>query len=290
MLQIAHVVFNPASGSYSPARAERILAGLRRAGMDPQPLLPGSEAAAIGAVRALCDPARPPLIIAVGGDGTINTVINGMTPKGATLGVIPLGTANVLAWELGIRSIEAALQRIAHGRLRPFTVGEATSAEGTRRFLLMAGIGLDAAAVAGVRPAEKARLGKLAYLFAGLRQLRDWDRSLITISDGQRSERCHAVIISNACHYGGPYRLAPGAEIFTPQLEVLPFQFPTRRSFFRAALPLVLAGRAPASAGWQLREGSLTITGAKPVQLDGDSFGSTPLTIRLMPDFNKLLC
>ena len=290
MLQIAHVVFNPASGSYSPARAERILAGLRRAGMDPQPLLPGSEAAAIGAVRALCDPARPPLIIAVGGDGTINTVINGMTPQGATLGVIPLGTANVLAWELGIRSIEAALQRIAHGRLRPFTVGEATSAEGTRRFLLMAGVGLDAAAVAGVRPAEKARLGKLAYLFAGLRQLRDWDRSLLTVSDGQRSVSCHSVIVTNASHYGGPYRLAPGAEIFAPQLELLPFQFPTRCSFFRLALPLVLAGRAPASAGWQLREGSLTITGAKPVQLDGDSFGSTPLTIRLVPDFNQLLC
>ncbi len=290
MLQIAHVVFNPASGSYSPARADRILKGLRAAGLAVEPLLPASQAAAISAVRALCDPARPPLIIAVGGDGTINTVINGMTPQGATLGVIPLGTANVLAWELGIRSIETALKRIAHGRLRPFTVGEATSAEGTRRFLLMAGIGLDAAAVAGVRPAEKARLGKLAYLLSGLRQLWAWDDNIITISDGQRSIDCHSAIIANACHYGGPYRLAPGAEIFAPRLELLPFQFPTRRSFFRAALPLVVAGRAPATAGWQLREGTLTITGTKPVQLDGDSFGTGPLTIRLLPDFNRLLC
>ena len=244
-MQTAHVIFNPASGSYSTHRTDRILAALRRAGIDPQPLLPGSEAEAIGTVRALCNPAHPPLIIAVGGDGTVNTVINGMTPQGATLGVIPLGTANVLAWELGIRSIDAAVQRIASGRQRLFSVGEATSATGSRRFLLMAGVGLDAAAVAGVRPGEKARLGKLAYLLSGLRQLRDWDRSTFTISDGQRSIDCHSAIIANACHYGGPYRLAPSAEIFSPQLEILSFNFPTRRSFFRAALPLVLAGRAP---------------------------------------------
>jgi len=289
MSQTAHVVFNPASGSYTPSRVATILSGLRAAGFSTEVVLPDSEAAAIDAVRGLCNPARPPLIIAVGGDGTINSVINGMTPQGATLGVIPLGTANVLAWELGIRSIDAALQRLAHGQRRLFSVGEATSARGTRRFLLMAGIGLDAAAVAGVRPGEKARLGKLAYLLSGLRQLRDWDRSLLTVSDGQRSVACHSVIVSNACHYGGPYRLAPGAEIFAPQLAVLPFQFPTRRSFFRAALPLVL-GRTPAPAGWQLQQGSLTITGAKAVQLDGDSFGTGPLTISLLPDFNRLLC
>jgi diacylglycerol kinase family enzyme len=225
----------------------------------------------------------------VGGDGTINSVINGMTPKGATLGVIPLGTANVLAWELGIRSIEAALKRIAHGQQRLFSVGEVSSAAGQRRFLLMAGIGLDAAAVAGVRPEEKARLGKLAYLLSGLRRFVDWDRSLLTVSDGRRSERCHSLIVANACHYGGPYRLAPGAEIFAPRLEVLPFQFPTRRSFLRIALPLVL-GRPPVTVDWQLREGELSITGAKAVQLDGDSFGSGPLTIRLLADFNQLLC
>ena len=133
-------------------------------------------------------------------------------------------------------------------------------------------------------------MGKLAYLLSGLRQLWAWDDNIITISDGQRSIDCHSAIIANACHYGGPYRLAPGAEIFAPRLELLPFQFPTRRSFFRAALPLVVAGRAPATAGWQLREGTLTITGTKPVQLDGDSFGTGPLTIRLLPDFNRLLC
>lgn len=289
MPQSAYVIFNPASGSYSTYRADRILKGLRAAGLAVEPLLPASQAEAIGAVRALCNPAQPPLIIAVGGDGTINTVINGMTPKGATLGVIPLGTANVLAWELGIRSIDAALQRIAHGQRRLFSVGEATSAAGQRRFLLMAGIGLDAAAVAGVRSAEKARLGKLAYLLSGLRQFIGWDRSTLTISDGQRSAICHSVIVTNACHYGGPYRLAPGAEIFTPRLELLPFQFPTRRSFLRTALPLVL-GHPPVTAGWQLRQGALTISGTKAVQLDGDSFGTGPLTIRLLPNFNRLLC
>lgn len=290
MYKTAYVVFNPTSGSYSRQRTERILTHLRRCGIMPEMLLPDSADQAKEAVRTLCQNERQPLIIAVGGDGTINTVLNGMLAQRATLGVIPLGTANVLAWELGIRSVDAAIERIVHGRPRPFTVGEATSTAGSRRFLLMAGVGLDAAAVADVRPAEKERLGKLAYLLSGLRQLRDWDRSTVTVSDGQRSEACHSVIITNACHYAGPYRLAPQATIFSPRLEVVPLHLPTRRSFFRTALGLVVAGRLPMPAGWQLAEGELTISGGKAVQLDGDPFGSGPVTIRLIPDFNQLLC
>ena len=290
MRKTAYVVFNPASGSYSRQKAERILEALRRGGITPEVLLPRSVNEAIEVVHRLCQAEEQPLIIAVGGDGTINTVLNGMLPQRATLGVIPLGTANVLAWELGIRSIDAAIGQIVHGRPHTFSVGEATSTAGTRRFLLMAGIGLDAAAVAGVRPAEKACLGKLGYLLSGLRQLRDWDRSTMTVSDGQRSMVCHSVVACNASHYAGPYRLAPQATIFTPRLEVVPLNLPTRRSFIRVAFGLVLTGRPPASAGWHLACGQLTISGNKALQLDGDPFGSGPVTIRLIPNFNRLLC
>ncbi len=287
----AYVVFNPASGSYSPQRTERILTALQRGGVTvSEALFPGSVDEAVTVVRGLCLSRQQPLIIAVGGDGTINTVINGMVEQRATLGVIPLGTANVLAWELGIRSIDGAIERIVNGRPRAFTVGEATTAAGTRRFLLMAGIGLDAAAVADVRPAEKERLGGLAYLLSGLRQLKEWDRSTVTVSDGQRSMACHSVLVTNACHYAGPYRLAPQASIFSPRLEVVPLNLPTRRSFIRMALGLVLTGRPPASDGWPLTEGQLTISGGKAVQLDGDSFGAGPVTVRLIPAFNHLLC
>jgi len=289
-MQTAHVVFNPASGSYSAGRAARILTALRRAGIDPQPLLPGNEAEAIATVRELCDPERQPLIIAAGGDGTINTVINGLTRQGATLGVIPLGTANVLAWELGIRSLDGAVQRIAAGTRRQFSVGEATSATGSRRFLLMAGVGIDGAIVAGMRAGEKRCLGKLAYLLSALRTIRQWDRTTLTVSDGQRSSECHSVVIANASHYGGPYRLAPQAAIFSSHLDVVPLFLPTRLSFFRFALPFLLTGKWPGVEPWQMHGGQLTVSSVKAVQLDGDSYGAGPVTVRLIADFNPLLC
>jgi len=286
----AHVVFNPASGSYSPSRQARILAALQRAGITPCPLLPGSEAEAIAAVRALCAAEEQPLIVAVGGDGTVNTVINGMLEQRATLGVIPLGTANVLACELGIRSIDDAVKRMVGGRRRLFSVGEVTSAAGTRRFLLMAGIGIDGAAVAGVREREKCYLGRLAYLLSGLRALWHWDRNTLTVSDGKRTSTCHSVVVANASHYGGPFVIAPQATLFSPRLDIVPLLLPTRRSFFRYALSLLLSGKTTAVDGWQVGTDHLTITGTRPVQLDGDTFGTGPLKIRLVPDFNTLLC
>lgn len=289
-MKTAHVVFNPASGGYSQRQTERILLALRRGGIATQPLLPTSTDEATCAVRGLCQSEQQPLIVAVGGDGTINTVLNGMLAQRATLGVIPLGTANVVAWELGIRSIDDAVTRIVSGRQRSFSVGEATSNFGVRRFLLMAGVGLDATVVAGVRPAEKKLLGKLAYLLSCLRQLLNWDRTTLRILDGQHSLECQSVIISNARHYGGPYRLAPQADIFAPRLEVIPLNFPTRRSFFLAALALVMAGRAPESFAWQVPDGRFEINGTKAVQLDGDTFGTGPVSIRLIPDFNRLRC
>ena len=289
-MRAAHVMFNPVSGSYSARRADQILSLLRGAGIEPQPMLPASEQAAKAQVRALCQGEHRPLIIAVGGDGTINTVINGLEPQSATLGVIPLGTANVLARELGIRTIADAVARIAAGSVRPFSVGEVASSAGSRRFLLMAGIGIDGAVVGGVRSGEKRRLGKLAYLLSALRQLRDWDRSALTVSDGQRSVECHTAIIANAAHYGGPYIMAPTADIFAPTLAVVPLATFSRRGFARFALTLLLTGRAPQSAEpWQVGAGQLTIAGEKAIQIDGDDFGSGTITVSIIPDFNDLL-
>ena len=289
-MQPAYVVINPASGSYSLRRADRILGLLREAGIDPQQLVPRSEDEAKTTVRALCQSGQRPLIIAVGGDGTVTTVINGMEPQSATLGVIPLGTANVLARELGITSERDAVARIAAGTARSFSIGEAVSAVGTRRFLLMAGIGIDGAIVAGVRPGEKRRLGKLAYLLSAIRQLRAWDRTELTVSDGVRTVACHTVVIANAAHYGGPYILTPESDIFAPTLTVVPLATFTRLGFGRFTLAMILTGRAPQSPErWRFGSGRLTIAGDKAIQIDGDCFGTGSVEISIIPDFNELL-
>lgn len=288
-MAIVHVVFNPTSGSYSSRKAEQILTQLRAVGLDPQPLLPQTLAESMQAVAELCKQAIPPTIIAVGGDGTVNTVINSMPQGSATLGIIPLGTANVMARELGIRSQQDAIQRIARGTVRPFSVGEASSTAGVRRFVLMAGIGADAAAVADVRSSEKRLLGKGAYVLAGLRRCLDWDSRLITVNCGGQTRRCNSLIIANAAHYAGPYRLVPQAGLFNPQLMVapLPFSGPLGMLCFTAGL--FLRGSYAAPDAFASGEDIISITGDKPVQLDGDSFGAAPLTIRLIPDFNNLI-
>lgn len=288
-MSIVHVVFNPTSGSYSSHKAEQILNQLKAVGLDPQPLLPRSLAESMQAVAGLCRQTPPPTIIAVGGDGTINTVINSMPQGSATLGIIPLGTANVMARELGISSQQDAIQRIARGTLRAFTVGEASSSAGTKRFVLMAGIGADAAAVADVRSTEKRLLGKGAYVLAGLRRCLNWDNSQITVSCSGQTRRCNSLIVANAAHYAGPYCLVPQASLFSAQLVVAPLPFSTPLGMLRFVASVFLQGRYDAYDAIPCVVEPITITGEKPVQLDGDSFGTTPLTIRLIPDFNNLI-
>lgn len=288
-MAIVHVVFNPTSGSYSSYKAEQILTQLRAAGLDPQPLLPRSLAESMQAVADLCTQATPPTIIAVGGDGTVNTVINSMPQGSATLGIIPLGTANVMARELGIRSQQDAIARIARGTLRPFTVGEASSTAGVRRFVLMAGIGADAEAVADVRPSEKRLLGKGAYALAGLRRCLDWDNRKVTVTCGGQTRCCNSLIIANAAHYAGPYCLVPQASLFLPHLVVAPLPFNSPLGLLSFTASVFLRGRYAAPDAFASGGDTISITGDKPVQLDGDSFGATPLTIRLIPSFNSLI-
>ncbi|MCE1225667.1 MAG: diacylglycerol kinase family lipid kinase [Geobacteraceae bacterium] len=288
-MSIVHVVFNPTSGSYSSRKAEQILTQLRAAGLDPQPLLPRSFAESMQAVADLCTQATPPTIIAVGGDGTVNTVINSMPQGSATLGIIPLGTANVMARELGIRSQQDAIARIARGTLRPFTVGEASSTAGVRRFVLMAGIGADAEAVADVRPSEKRLLGKGAYVLAGLRRCLDWDNRQITATCGGQTRCCNSLIIANAAHYAGPYRLVPQASLFTPYLVVAPLPFNSPLGLLGFTASVFLRGRYAAPDALSVEKESILVETDKPVQLDGDSFGTGPVTIRPIPSYNSLI-
>src|ERR671917_481501 len=110
------------------------------------------------------------LVVAAGGDGTINEVINGLH-KDATLGILPLGTANVLARELGLPlDVEDALERILSGTAFRMDVGVATDEVGTeRRFACMAGIGFDANVVREVTPRFKRYLRSLAFPLVALK-------------------------------------------------------------------------------------------------------------------------
>lgn len=282
------LIVNPTSGTFSQKKVDLIMAGLRQRGLEPE-LMPTKSAAdpALFAAR-ICAEEPDPLIVVAGGDGTINGVLNGLAPGAATLGVVPLGTSNVLARELKIASMEDALDRLARGASRPISLGEIERDGEKRRFVLMAGAGFDGAVVRGVRLGEKRLIGKGAYLLSVLRVLWSWDRSELQVKGGGRSLSCHGVIVCNAAKYGGDFLLAPEADLFTPGFQVLCISG-GRLSYLKLVLRLLLrfpaAGRGVTAFG----ASELELSGDKAVQLDGDYFCCTPLRVRTVPDLVRLV-
>lgn len=282
------LIVNPTSGSFSQKKVDAIMAGLRERGFAPE-LMPTKSAADPARFAArLCAEVSDPLIVVAGGDGTVNGVLSGLAHGAATLGVVPLGTANVLARELKIATVDDALDRIARGSCRSLSVGEIEYEGQRRRFVLMAGAGVDGAVVRGVRLAEKRVLGKGAYLLSALRVLRDWDGSELSVTGGGRSVSCHGVIVCNAARYGGEFVLAPQADLFTSGFQVVCIKG-GRLAYLKLALALA-RGKDPAEAGvTRFAADALELKGEKAVQLDGDYFCSTPIRIRSVPDLVRLI-
>ena len=166
------------------------------------------------------------LVLAAGGDGTVNEVAEGMIHTGVPLAVLPAGTANVLAMEM---KMGAKLQRVAErlGEYRPHTisVGHLTCDGGrvSRYFLLMAGIGLDAHIVYNVNAPLKALTGKFAYWVAGWslfgRKLAEFQVEV----NGQ-TRRCSFALLSKVRNYGGDFEIARDVSLFDDQFEMVLFE------------------------------------------------------------------
>lgn len=227
-------------------------------------------------------------VVAAGGDGTINEVANGLIGGSLPLGLIPLGTANVLAVELGLRVRAAsAAAAIAAGRRRRVHLGRVDG----RRFLLMAGAGIDAEVVAGVDLALKRRTGKFAYLFQTLvSALRYGYPPLRVVIDGV-AHRAFGVVVCKGRHYGGPFIAAPRANLEEPGLEVCLLGRAGLNGTLRAGVALMLGrlGRLPEVSILPARE--VTIEGADgaPLQGDGDILAHLPCTITVAEETLELL-
>ena len=152
------------------------------------------------------------LVVAAGGDGTVNEVLNGLSGQ-ATLGVLPLGTANVLAREFGLPLDPAeACQRILKGERSRVDFGVATNDEGAeRRFACMAGIGFDAKVIGAVTPRLKRYLRRLAFQLTAFKVLFGNRFPTLEVSDGDEVHTARFAIVANGHYYGGDYRVSgPG--------------------------------------------------------------------------------
>ncbi len=284
-----YLLINPLSGSYSPALRDQLLSQLESAGITPEVLtVTGPEDAQ--RICALIEAAEEnPLVIVAGGDGTINAVINALTPGRATIGVLPVGTANVLAHELGINSVASGIECIARGKVRPLAVGLIERGNGSsQRFVLMAGVGLDGSIVQGVRLREKRLLKKGAYLLSALRCLLKWPQGRFpVIADGSTLE-CHSVIICNGARYGGNLTLIPDADISEPSLDLFCITTESRLSYLKIIMSVLYGRTCRCSDVTLLRVVQVEVCGDRPIQVDGDSCGLAPVKIGTIADFAKI--
>jgi diacylglycerol kinase (ATP) len=283
------VIINRLSGSYSEEKVEQVKAFLEKNGFSPHIFLLQDFTEVMRVTRQICAEQQNPLIIIGGGDGTINGVLNGMSPGSATMAVLPFGTSNVLTRELAIYSMEDALQRIVRGTSRPTSVGMIEHDSVRKYFLLMAGVGFDGAVVQGVRFREKRMLGKAAYVLSALRQLLNWEKVRLAISAGNRSFECHSIIVCNSAKYAGEFKIAPGASLFDSEFEVVCIQKGTRYTYLKATANMLRGKGMSGPDICSFRSRELTISGAKPVQVDGDYYCHSPVKISIVPEYVKLI-
>lgn len=266
-------------------RAARIdpAAALRRLeewGIEANLVLPGSaEDCALAARQATAD--RVDLLLVAGGDGTLRMAAGELAGSSTALGAIPLGTANVWAREMGIPSAwPRAIDAHVLGQRVTMDLGRANG----EPFLLMAGVGWDAAIASRVRPGLKRRLGPGAYALEALRALPGLASRPIEMSlDGiPVCGEWGLIVAGNTRLYGGFLQFTRDALATDGQLDLVAIGPHGRGEGLAQALRLVTHRLHEAPAVRVARAAAIDVlTPGLPLQLDGDVVGETPVQLRV---------
>lgn len=278
-------IYNPTAGRRARRKFERFRAALERLGT----AVATAETAAPMHARSLAeaaDPARFDAVAVAGGDGTINEAVNGLVHSGLPLAILPLGTANVLANELGLPRAPEALAKIAAlAPTRSVVPAEIVTAARNEpwRFLLMAGVGFDAEVVAHLDLRLKRRIGKAAYALASLEQLsRHRPRRFLARLDGAAAAPA-SLVVARAHFYGGRFVLAPEARLDRAALYAVLFPGVSRLATLRYMAGAV-SGTLARQRDVEVRPAAeIELSGPEgaPVQVDGDVRAYLPARIRL---------
>ena len=233
-------------------------------------------------------------VVAAGGDGTLNEVVNGIADaenglEHCLFGVIPLGTINVFALELGIPfGLKQAWDLIRRARERRIDLPQATFRVSdktvARKFLQLAGAGWDARAIELVSWTLKKRIGRFAYVWAGLSALKE-AKSKVVARAGNEVFKGDFALIGNGKFYAGKYPFLHKADMADGLLDLTMFPNFHLRSLPGNLTNFVLGKyfRAGTQAYLQAREIELTSETVTPLQLDGDLVGHLPAKISLLP-------
>jgi len=286
---VAILISNPKTGRYASRRLRPIqetVSHLKSLGLDVELKLTtrpheATEIAARAARNGSAD------VIVAGGDGTINEAIQGLAGTKARLGIIPRGTANVLARELGLPLDEQEAAAVAaRGKSRRIHLGLAIDEQSgvSRYFALMAGIGLDASIVRHVRPRLKKRIGKGAFWISGLRHLASWSPRAFKLEIDGREYTATFAAIGKAPRYGGDLAITPGARLDEPEFEVCIIETSNRFRYLRLLSYAVRDGMPRDNPAVQfIKTDKVRAFGNAQVQIDGELIGELPMRFEIAP-------
>ena len=237
---------------------------------------------------------KPYAIIGAGGDGTINEIINGMVKSDVPLAILPLGTTNVLAKELGIPEyINGAMETAVSRKPSTVSLGRIELNPGTdsayyRYFCLMAGIGFDGKAVHDINTAVKKKSGKAAYIFSGIKNLLNYSPNQLFYNIDGKEYAGFSSITGKAGKYGGNFKITPDANLSNPELYTCIFQGNKRSDLLRYVFKIMTGRLFDERDIVYLKSASIEVLGTAHIQIDGDYLGVTPAKITVEKDAQKL--
>jgi diacylglycerol kinase (ATP) len=285
------VVANPEAKNASAAKIERAERLLRGKGFKTETVLTQKRGDAEFLARKSAE-GNLYCIVAAGGDGTINEVLNGAAGSAVPVAVLPLGTTNVLAKELGIpedvdRAAEAAVSRPA----RKISLGRIVTADlpSGRYFCLMAGAGLDGKAVRDVSGSIKKISGKAAYILSGIRNICSFSQEELLVRLDGTELRGYGVIVCKASKYGGHFRVAPEASLENAFFYTCVFRGGKRRDFVRYALGVMTGRHLHYRDVAYIKSSEVEIEGRAHIQIDGDYLGVSPARLSVAKDIVNLI-
>jgi diacylglycerol kinase (ATP) len=293
MKSLTVLISNPVAKKTTRRKIERAARFLRSRGYEIESLLTNRKGdAEVFAREALTK--SPSLIIAAGGDGTFNEVANGMVGSEVPLAIVPLGTTNVLAKEVGIpENLEGALEIAVSHTPKNISLGKIVFTRNSsliaRHFLLMAGVGFDGEAVHGMNETIKKISGKGAYLYSGFRTLAGFRPGRLTLTVDGKSYSGYSGIIGNAAKYGGNFRITPDARLTDPFFYVCLFEGKGRLDILRYVFGVTAGKHLGFRDVRYLKAEHVEINGDAHIQTDGDYLGKTPAEIEVVSDALKLV-
>jgi diacylglycerol kinase (ATP) len=301
----AKLIVNPVAGAASTRTSPGTKDGIENTGTDSRKLVMDDL---IGAAREECERAeikldveftryprhateiarlaksRYDLVIAAGGDGTINEVINGIARSRTKLAVIPFGTVNVFAMELGIpQDFKEAARLITKGKTVVIDLGYAQTTDESRYYSMVLGVGFDALVMKDTSSELRKRWGDLAFLMVGAKHLVTYKWPRIQVEHSVTSTG-YLVVVANSRHIWGEHQLADAASMTDGLLDLVLIK---RKNWHAVDLLLTFSrgklSRYLRKEYHQIKQAYITAESEIVVEVDGEIIGKVPVKVKVVP-------